>query len=82
MNKSLEELSKLPQLEYNQEVICKIGSEYSFTGKIVGLAHEGILPSYIVECLDGFIPNETYKYKTCIIPLCYIENWKSINNYV
>jgi len=78
MGKSLEEISELPQLEYNQEVICKVGELYSFTGKIVGLANDGVLPSYIVECLDGFIPNEDYRYKTCIMPICYIENWKSI----
>ncbi len=49
-----------------------------FVGKITGLAHEGVLPSYIVECLDGFIPNETYQYRSCIIPMCYIEDWNKI----
>lgn len=78
MGKSLEEISKLPPFEYGQTVMCRIGDAYSFVGKITGLAHEGVLPSYIVECLDGFIPNETYKYRSCIIPMCYIEDWNKI----
>jgi len=75
MGKSLEEIAKLPQFKYGTQVICKVGDAYSFIGKIVGLANEGPLPSYIVECMDGFIPNETYCYKTCIMPMCYIEEW-------
>lgn len=79
MGKSLEEISKLPPFENGQRVMCRVGDAYSFVGKIIGIANEGILPSYIVECLDGFIPNETYRYKSCIMPMCYIENWDPIN---
>jgi hypothetical protein len=75
MGKSLEEISKLPPFKYGDQVICKVGDTYSFIGKITGLANESPLPSYIVECIDGFIPNETYGYKSCIMPMCYIEEW-------
>lgn len=38
----------------------------------VGLGSSGLLPYYIVECLDNTLPNETYPYKFVSMPLSEI----------
>jgi hypothetical protein len=53
-------------------VRVEIPNVYSFNGKIVGVGTDGISPLYIIECIDGFLPNETYKYKVCMMPLAYL----------
>ena len=57
----------------NQKVIVDIPNHYTFNGIIVGEASTGIEQTHIVKCTDGFIPNDTYKYDTTVVPLCYIK---------
>lgn len=62
-----------PIIENNQKVTVEIPNVYKFDGVVVGLSQNGLVPIYIVECTDGFLPNETYNYKFCTIPLSYIK---------
>lgn len=36
---------------------------------VVGQSTNGLITSYIVECLDGTFPNDTYKYKFVSLPV-------------
>jgi len=71
--KTLEEIVAIEQLKYGEEVIVEIPGEYKFEGKIVGLGIMTVMPFYLVECTDDFIPNETYQYKVTEMPLSYIR---------
>jgi hypothetical protein len=42
--------------------------DIKFKGKVVGKATTDITESHIVECIDGYIPNETYPYAVCVMP--------------
>ena len=70
--RTLEELIKTPQLEDGTSVKVRIDKDIHFMGKVVGLASSSLLPYYIVECLDGTLPNETYPYKFVSLPLSEI----------
>lgn len=65
---TLKELSEHPVLKNDSKVKVKVGKDF-FQGKIVGQGSACPNPLYLVECEDGFIPNETYPYKTCVMPL-------------
>jgi hypothetical protein len=65
---TLKELAGHPVLENGTKVSVKIGKD-AFLGKIVGQGSPCPNPIYLVECTDGYIPSETYQYKTCVIPL-------------
>ncbi len=69
--KTFEQLVFTPQLESGKMVKCRVGDK-TFDGKIVGIATNGLIPSYIVECLDEFLPTETYPYKFVSLPLSEI----------
>jgi hypothetical protein len=71
-NRTLEELVKTPQLEDGTPVKVRIDKDTHFMGKVVGLGSSGLLPYYIVECLDNTLPNETYPYKFVSMPLSEI----------
>lgn len=66
-------------IEYQDglEVVVDMPNIYSFEGKIVGIAQRGFVPNYIVECTDGFLPNNSYSFKVVSIPLSYIHPKKS-----
>jgi len=70
--KSLEELITIPQLEDGRYVEGIIGDD-TFDGKIVGMVSNGLVPIYIVECLDNSLPNETYPYRFAALPLTEIN---------
>ena len=40
--------------------------------KIVGKATTDITQTMIIECLNGVIPNETYPYTHCVMPLALL----------
>ena len=40
--------------------------------KYIGKSSSGLLPYYIVECMDETLPNETYQYKFVSLPLTEI----------
>lgn len=65
---TLKELSEHQVLENDSKVKVKVGKDF-FQGKIVGQGSACPNPIYLVECTDGFIPNETYQYKTCVMAL-------------
>ena len=72
MTKTFEEIVNTPQL--TDGTLCKVRltkTDY-FEGKVVGLGTLGLVPHYIVECLDGTLPNETYAYKFVSAPLSEI----------
>ena len=71
MNRTFEEVVKMPELIDGTEVTCRIGKS-NFDGKIVGKSSSGLLPYYIVECMDETLPNETYQYKFVSLPLTEI----------
>jgi hypothetical protein len=71
MNKTFEEIVNMPDLDDGVTVSARIG-ESTFDGKIVGKSSSGLIPCYIVECLDGTLPNKTYKYKFVSLPLSEI----------
>ena len=68
-SKTLEDIVNTPQLIDGTEVT---GRFETFIGKIVGQSSIGLVPNYIVECLDGTFPNETYNYKFLNLPLSEI----------
>ncbi len=72
MNRTFEELVNMPILTDGTEVDVRIGDNTMFNGKIVGLGTAGIIPMYVVECLDGTLPNDTYEYKFISLPLTEI----------
>lgn len=71
LNRTFEEIVKSEVLTDGTEVKVRIGEKF-FEGKIVGQSGTGIIPFYIVECLDGTLPNEAYKYKFVSMPLTEI----------
>lgn len=71
MNKTFEEIVNMTDLDDGVTVSARIG-ESTFDGKIVGKSSSGLIPCYIVECLDGTLPNKTYKYKFVSLPLSEI----------
>jgi hypothetical protein len=71
MNRTFEEIVKTPELADGVEVSVRIG-ESTFDGKIVGKSSSGLMPYYIVECIDGTLPNEVYNYKFVSLPLTEI----------
>ena len=68
MKLSLKELCEYEKLDYGTIVKVFVGDEI-FEGKIVGQGADGPNPIYLVECTDGFIPNNTYRYGVCMIAL-------------
>lgn len=72
MQRTLEDLVSMPQLKNGQKVNVRLPEDKHFLAKVVGLGSKGILPFYIVECLDGQFPNETYEYKFMSIPVSEI----------
>lgn len=70
--KTIEEMIDHQDYENNLDVTIDIPNVYKFDGKIVGISSRNIIPIYIVECTDGFLPNETYPYKVAGIPMSYI----------
>lgn len=70
---TLEEISKMEPLKNGTKVVATIPNLYTFKGTIVGISSNGILPIYIVECNDGFLPNETYAYSSCSMPVSYLK---------
>ena len=71
MKKTFEEIVNSPDLTDGTLVNVRIG-ETIFEGKIVGKSSTGLIPNYIVECLDGTLPNEVYGYKFVSLPLSEI----------
>jgi hypothetical protein len=71
MNKTFNEIVNQSELIDGTEVNVRIG-ESTFAGKIVGKSSNGLIPSYIVECMDGTLPNEVYGYKFVSLPLSEI----------
>lgn len=71
MNRTFEEIVNMPILTDGTEVNVRIGNTM-FNGKIVGLGTSGIIPMYVVECLDGTLPNDVYKYKFVSLPVTEI----------
>lgn len=71
MERTFEEIVNIPELADGVEVNVRIGSE-TFDGKIVGKSSNGILPHYIIECIDGTLPNEVYNYKYVSLPISEI----------
>ena len=41
-------------------------------GKVIGKATMGITESYIVQCTDGQLPNDVYKYDSFIAQSMFI----------
>ena len=71
MGKSFEALVNSPLLEDGKLVGFVVGNE-TYKGKVVGLASNGLIKSYIIECLDGTFPNEIYPYKFLSLPISEI----------
>lgn len=44
-----------------------------FSGKIVGKGFDDMHQACIVECTDGTIPNDVYRYNTYLVPLSSIS---------
>lgn len=72
MKRNLESLVNMPRLKNGQKVNVRLPEDKQFLAQVVGLGSSGILPFYIVECLDGQFPNETYEYKFMSIPVSEI----------
>jgi hypothetical protein len=72
MQRTLDDLVSMPQLKSGQKVNVRLPEDKYFEAQVVGLGSSGILPYYIVECLDGQFPNETYEYKFMSIPVSEI----------
>jgi len=75
MNRTFEEVVNSPELVDGTLVDVRVVG-ITFKGKIVGKSQSGLIPHYIVECLDGFIPNEVYGYKFLSIPVSEISEKK------
>ena len=71
MNRTFEEIVNTPELTDGVEVSVRIGDS-TFDGKIVGKSSSGLVPWYIVECIDGTLPNEIYNYKFVSLSLTEI----------
>lgn len=71
MSRTLIDLAGMPRLENNTPVRARAGDLF-FNGRVVGQSSVGVVPCYIVECLDGTFPNDTYPYKFLSFPLSEI----------
>jgi len=71
MKRTFEQLVNTPELRDGIEVNVRI-VDITFDGKIVGKSGSGLIPSYIVECTDGTLPNEVYGYKFVSLPISEI----------
>lgn len=71
LTRTFEEIVKSEVLSDGTQVKVRIVEKW-FDGKIVGRSGTGIIPYYIVECLDGTFPNEIYNYKFLSLPLTEI----------
>ena len=71
MNRTFEEIVNHPQIEDGTDVSARVG-EIEFQGRVVGQSLTGLVPFYIIECLDGRLPNETYGYKFVSLPVSEI----------
>jgi hypothetical protein len=71
MERTFKEIIDTPELEDGVEVNVRVG-QVTFEGKIVGKSSGGLIPNYIVECMDGAYPNEVYDYKCMSVPLSEI----------
>ena len=71
MNRTFEEIVNHPQISDGTEVSARLG-ETKFQGRVVGQSIAGLMPHYIVECLDGTLPNKVYGYKFVSLPLSEI----------
>lgn len=69
--RTFEEIVNLPELTDGTLINAKIG-EMTFEGKIVGKSSSGLFDVYIVECMDGTLPNEFYGYKVVSLPISEI----------
>lgn len=70
---TLEQIANYPQVKDGTIVEVSI-DQLKFKGKVVGLSTQMINPVYIIECTDGTLPNETYPYKVCSVPLSEFIN--------
>lgn len=70
-NRTFEEIVNHPYIADGTEVEVRLGSG-SFQGKVVGQSKTGLMPYYIIECIDGSLPNETYEYKFVSMPMSEI----------
>ena len=59
-------------LKMNTDVYIET-SDAAFNGIVIGKANNSISESYIIQCTDGFIPNDAYEYSTSVIPLVFIK---------
>ena len=71
MSKTFEEIVNHPKIKDGTEVSARLG-ETKFQGRVVGQSIAGLMPHYIVECLDGTLPNKVYGYKFVSLPLSEI----------
>jgi hypothetical protein len=71
MERTFKEIVDTPELKDGIEVNVRVG-QVTFEGKIVGKSSCGLIPNYIVECMDGLIPNEVYDYKFVSVPISEI----------
>jgi hypothetical protein len=71
MERKFEEIVKTPELTDGVKVSVRMGKS-TFEGRIVGKSSSGLMPYYIVECIDGTLPNEVYNYKFVSLPLTEI----------
>lgn len=71
INRTFEENVALPEILDGTKVWVRVGEE-TVLGRVVGISSSNLIKHYIVECLDGFIPNETYNYKFFSVPVTEI----------
>lgn len=64
-----------PVLEQSQRVVVNMPEYGEVYGIIVGVSSNDseVYPFYIVECIDGRFPNESYNYTTFVAPLTLID---------
>jgi hypothetical protein len=67
MQHTFEQIVNMRGLEDGTKVTIRMING-SFSGKIVGVSGDGLIPQYIVECTDGTFPNETYPHKFLSLP--------------
>ena len=70
--KTFEEMANHTHYADGLEVEVNLPNVYRFKGKIVGLSSLGVIPTYVVECTDDFLPNAFYPYKVTVVSLSYI----------
>lgn len=70
--RTFEDMVKTPEIPDGTAVDARIGT-LTFSGKVVGKSgSSGLLTWYIIECMDGVLPNEIYNYKFVSLPLSEI----------